>query len=149
MSFTGTCNPKTDRDPVALGFVPHTNLTISLKYLDNLIACGLPCFNGNGTGKSWPDHLTLDDSGLCCHCCEANNTMYEEQFFSSNDCGCCIEGFIKKMFRVQNLYQCFLSKNKEVNIPMPSVESYAIDYECYQCIENDFGMQRSISIYYI
>ena len=127
MLFTGTCHTKTDRESIARGFLPHKDAKNSLQSLDNLIECGLPCFNQDGKEvKDLPESFAPD----CCPCCEAKNKFYEAEIFSSYDCGDCVRNFIEKSYVDPSIQKCVDGKNKKNNIPMGILQ---MEYNCYVC----------------
>ena len=133
MIFAGVCHTESDRMGIALGFVPQKSENKSLQYLDNLIECGLPCFKENGgQQKDKPDSFP---SG-CCDCCEANNTLYKAQVFSTIECGDCVKNFILKSDEVPEVKKCVKEKNRQSHIPIGELQ---VGYDCFECVEDDAG----------
>ena len=133
MIFAGVCHTKSDRKGIALGFLPQKTEKESLKFLDILIECGLPCFKENGQQqKDMPDSF---DTG-CCNCCEAKNDLYQEQLFSTVECGECVKHFIYKSNDDPEVKSCVAEKNKQTNITMGKILT---QYECYECANDAAG----------
>ena len=133
MIFAGVCHTKSDRKGIALAFVPQKTEKESLQNLDNLIECGLPCFKENGQPqKDMPDSFAAG----CCDCCEAKNDLYQAQTFSTDECGACVNNFLKKSYDVPGVKSCVAEKNKQTNIPIGELQMV---YECWECVEDDVG----------
>jgi len=131
--ISGVCHTKSDRKGIALAFVPQKTEKESLQNLDNLIECGLPCFKENGQQrKDIPDSF---DSG-CCDCCEGQNELYREQFFSTVECGECVKNFFQKSFADPEVKKCVAEKNKQANLATGKVQ---MNYECFECGIDDAG----------
>ena len=142
MIFVGVCHTKSDRMGIALGFVPQKTEKESLQYLDNLIECGLPCFKENGQQqKDMPDSFAPG----CCDCCEAKNDLYQEQLFSTEECGHCVNNFIHKSYVVPEVKSCVEEKNKGgifSSIQMASIHvgvRNQMEFKCWECVEDDAG----------
>ena len=134
MVFAGVCNTKSDRMGIALGFVPQKTEKESLQYLDNLIECGLPCFKENGQQqKDMPDSFAPG----CCDCCDAKNDLYQEQLFSTPECGDCVNNFIHKSYDVPEVKSCVEEKNKQTNINL--ISRLQMVYQCWDCLEDGAG----------
>ena len=137
MIFAGVCHTESDRMGIALGFVPQKSKKNSLQYLDNLIECGLPCFKENGDQeKDKPDSL---DPAECCDCCEANNTLYIAQVFSTVECGDCVKNFIYKSSKVPEVIKCVEERNRQIKGSVIPAASLHTVYECFACFEDDAG----------
>ena len=95
-----------------------------MKYLENYIACGFPCFLDNRQLEK--NLLICGGQGLC----EANNTMHKLQQISTSECAHCAKNFIAKSYVDPGIIKCVEEKNKEVDISIMSVE---VNLDCYKC----------------